>query len=166
MPELVPTALYAGVAQVKAYLPLDIYTISDDDIEAIIQVNSRVVDDYIAAQYQIPLPEYPQAPGTVNKIVIWLTVYDLYIKAGMASEKDDPRQSNYKRAHEMLEEIRDRKIILGSGENKYGLEDEALPILTGPGRGPASWLRQERELGNPHRKFAGNLTSLPPEESQ
>lgn len=163
----VPTPpLYCAVDDIRVYLPLDLPTNLDPDmIEVRIGKESRYVDDYLAGQYQIPFPGYPNTPGSISKATEMLVVYWLYVSAGMSSEKDDPRQNLWTRAHKILDQIRTREIILGSGENLQGITLESSPLITGGATGPASLTNQEYALGPVHRPMSGGQSwPMPPEE--
>lgn len=159
--------LYCAVADAQADLPLDLpATLSETKIEKAIAKWSRYVDDYLAGQYQIPFPGYPNTPGSVSMATAMLTTWWLYVNAGMSSEKDDSRQGLWNRAHEMLDKIKAREIILGSGEDLNGAVRESPPLITGGGKSRASWAVQERELGPVHHTTTGGFSWPRPEDEQ
>ena len=118
------------------------------------------MDDYVAGVYKVPFAAYPDTPGAISAATEMLTVYWLYVMMGMASDKEDPRQSLWRRAHEILERIRNLEIILDGVLRSTG------PLAAGPGQNSMSLSRQEAELGPPHRRTLGGIPLgwLPPDE--
>ena len=157
--------LYTNTQSVLTYLPQDIGGVNPVDINGVINRWSRYVDDYLASVYRVPFAPYPNTPGMITVITEMLVVYWLYLMAGMAPEKDDPRQSLWTRAHDLLNRLRSMEITI---DKAPGGEDLILrstaPLVTGPGKNAASFLNQVRELGYPHRKILGGPMFPSPED--
>lgn len=152
--------LYTDPSQIHTYLPLDLpsSTLSDTVIQGAIEKWSRYVDDYVAGVYQVPFLPYPQTPGAITVATEMLTVYWLYVMMGMSSEKDDSRQSLWRRAHEILEKIRNLEIVLDvSPDATDGVLRSTGPLPIGPGNNPMSLARQSLEMGEPHRRTVGGV---------
>ena len=160
--------LYTAPSQVRIFLPLDLpSSLTDDTLNAAIERWSRYVDDYVAGVYKVPFAAYPDTPGAISAATEMLTVYWLYVMMGMASDKEDPRQSLWRRAHEILERIRNLEIVLDiASDATDGVLRSTGPLATGPGQNPMSLSRQGAELGPPHRRTLGGtpLGWLPPDE--
>lgn len=159
--------LYTDTQSVLAYLPVDLSpNLHTPIIQGVINRWSRYVDDYLASVYRVPFAPYPQTPGMITVITEMLTVYWLYVMSGMSSEKEDPRQSLWTRAHDLLNRLRSMEITI---DKVPGGEDLILrstsPLMAGPAKGAASLTNQVRELGYPHRKILGGpLFPLPDDE--
>lgn len=154
-----PGPAYTTPNALRSYLPLDLpSTLNNSLLSATIERWSRYVDDYLASVYRVPFPNYPATPGMITVITEMLSIYWLYVVMGMSSEKDDPRQSLWKRAHDLLEGLRSMAITI---DKVPGAEDNILrstgPMTAGPAKGAASMANQARELGSPHGKTLGGL---------
>ena len=152
--------MYTSVERLKNYLPVDIDGIAFNDAvyAQVIETWSRYVDDQISNVYKVPLPDFPDTPMMITVITEYLATYDLYVRSGMAADKDDPRVDLWFRAHQMLDQIKAKEVVLaGTDEVGTGIADVAASMETGPGTGPMSFHRQNLALGGPHTRTYGGM---------
>jgi len=154
---------YTTIDRVVGYLPTDLDGLSFNDPVYLREIDdwSRYVDDYLNSVYVVPFPDYSATPSTPRMITLiteLLVVYDLYVRAGMAADKEDPRVNLWVRAHQMLDNLRNKLVTLaGADEDGSGIKTVPAVQETGPGTGPMSFAAQNRELGPPHGRTYGGL---------
>jgi len=148
---------YTAPDRVRRFLPLDIdgATFADAELNEYITTWSGYVDDYLNSVYKVPFPDYPSTPPMITQATEWLVVYDLYIRSGMATDKEDGRLSLWKRSHEILDKIKTREITL-TGTGTLTISEPAI-VPTGPALGPLSFQNQNQNLGGPHTKASGSI---------
>lgn len=146
-----PRPLYCSVDMVRAELPIDLPTgaFENDDVERRIALQSGYIDDYLSGQYEVPFRDFPQTPASIQLACILLVVHYSYIISGVPTEKEDPRQSLWGRAHDILDKIRSREIILtdNDGDPLTNPVRSTLPLGLGAARGQASMTAQAFALG-------------------
>lgn len=143
--------LYATTEMLRAELPTDLPAGAFDfsDLSTTIALWSGYIDDQLSGQYEVPFSPYPQTPPMVTVACVLLCTYYAYIKAGLPSEKDDPRTSLWGRAHDILDQIKRREVVLtdADGDPLTNPERSTPPLTIGPARGVASLWGQEVALG-------------------
>jgi hypothetical protein len=157
MPELT-RPLYCSEAMVRSELPIDLPSGSFDsaDLTQRIAMWSGFIDDYLAGQYDVPFSAFPFTPSTITIACILLVVHYSYILAGVPTEKEDPRQSLWGRALDLLDKVRDRTIILtdNDGDPSTNPARSTLPLMIGPSQSPASLMSQRFLLGPTMGQYA------------
>lgn len=149
--------LYCSPGMVSTELPIDLpaNAFGNEDFIQRISMWSGYIDDYLSAVYNVPFKGFPQTPSTIQVVCKLLVTYDSYILAGLPSEKDDPRQSLWGRAHDLLDKIAARQITLtdNDGDATTNPERSTLPMSIGPANGPASFAEQAYALGPIRGRF-------------
>ena len=143
--------LYCAPAMIRAELPLDLpgNAFSDEAFEERIALWSGYIDDYLASVYDVPFEEFPATPASVQVACTLLVTYYSYIVAGLPSEKEDPRQSLWGRAHDILDKINARQLTLTDmdGDPATNPKRSTLAMMIGASQSPASMLSQDWHFG-------------------
>lgn len=143
--------LYCSEDMIRSELPIDLPSgsFTSDEVTGRVGMWSGFIDDYLAGQYTVPFAAYPQTPSSVTIACIYLVVHYSYILAGVPTEKEDPRQSLWGRAIDLLDKIRDRTLILTDNDNDPNTNParSTLPLMIGPSTTPGSLMSQQFLLG-------------------
>lgn len=143
--------LYCSEAMIRGELPMDLPSGAFDggDMTLRIALWSGYIDDYLSGQYVVPFDAYPVTPSTIQVACLLLVVHYSYIISGVPTEKEDPRQSLWGRAHDILDKIRDKHIILtdNDGDPLTNPLRSTLPLMIGGSTSPASLASQSYLLG-------------------
>ena len=151
--------LYCSSEAIRAELPIDLPAGAFDqqDFETRIALWSGYIDDYLSGQYEVPFAPYPVTPAMIQVACVLLVVHYSYIISGVPTEKEDPRQSLWGRAHDILDKIKNREVVLtdNDGDPLTNPERSTLPMEIGPARGPASMAAQALFLGPLRGRWGG-----------
>ena len=152
--------LYCSPGMVSTELPLDLpaTAFGNEDFVRRIEMWSGYIDDYMSSVYEVPFATWPATPSTIQVACKLLVTYDSYVLAGLPSEKDDPRQSLWGRAHDLLDKIKGREITLtdNDGDPLTNPTRSTLPMGIGPANGPASFSAQAGALGPIRGRWGGS----------